>query len=131
MIKRRTFIQVLSAGLASLKSFAGSTQEKVTGNPYGWTITWLDAGEGETRGSWLAVPQTPDRDIAFRSVVSEANPKKRARERVIAMIQESRNGSKLLQLQVKKNNTPQNIDEITWNCLSPAMRRLLGKGDRD
>lgn len=88
-------MQVVGSGLVAIKAFGLNAKEKITGNPTGWTITWNAVKGDKARGYWLALPQSADRQIAFRSVVSKANPKDRARKRVMEMIHESRNGQKM------------------------------------
>ena len=94
-MQRRSFLQVIAGGISAVKSYAGvKVAQARVGSPTGWKITWSDLPSGA--GCWTALPQTADRHIAFRSVTSAANDKVSARRRVIAMIDESKNGKDLL-----------------------------------
>ncbi len=105
---RRSFFQVIAGGVAAIKSYAGvKTAELRVGSPTGWKITWSDLPSGA--GCWTALPQTADRHIAFRSVTSAANDKVSARRRVIAMIEESKNGKNLLPMPSRDQVVPAQI----------------------
>lgn len=92
---RRSFFQAIAGGIAAVKSYAGvKIAQARVGSPTGWKITWSDLPTGA--GCWTALPETADRNIAFRSVTSAGNDKLTARKRVVAMIQASKNGSNLL-----------------------------------
>lgn len=92
---RRSFLQTIAGGIAAIKSYAGvkAAQARV-GSPTGWKITWQALPSGQ--GRWIGLPETADRQIAFMSVTSAGNDKIKARKRVVAMIQESKNGKNLL-----------------------------------
>ncbi len=93
---RRSFLQTVTGVFAGLKSFALNKVSAARGNPTGWTITWHGLKSGTSQGYWLALPQTADRDVAFRSLVPVYGEKAEYRKRVIAMINASRNGKDLL-----------------------------------
>ena len=88
---RRTFFQAIAGGITALKAFGKST---LTGSPTGWTITWHPMKSKTCLGIWEAVPETPDRHVAFQSMVHRHGwDKSEGRLRVIKMIQASQNAT--------------------------------------
>ncbi len=88
MIQRRTFIQSIAAWFSSFSLFGKSTPAPVSPkpleNPTGWTITWNDLESDKSLGYWLALPQSADRDVAFRVLVARpAGMTRRVNEREV------------------------------------------------